>query len=250
MVFDLYDNFEYYFMAGLPVVKQLYRHVVKNCDAVTCVSQPLTRLVNSYGRMKRTRILENAVRKDLFVPLNKAKCRKNLKLPQNVRIIGTAGALTDSRGIKILFDAFNIIQNKYPDLHLAVAGPRDIDIPHNKRIHDLGILPFEKVPIFLNALDVGIVCNLESAFGNYCFPQKTREFMACDVPLIAAKVGSVKELFRDHPEWLYEPGDEKSLATTLERRLSNRQTDYNTFPTWVELAETLENFMLKIVSYP
>jgi len=246
MVFDLYDNFEYFLMARLPVVKQLYRRVVKNCDAVTCVSRPLARLVNSYGRKKWTIILDNAVRNDLFLPLNKAKCREKFKFPQNARFIGTAGALTSNRGIKILFDAFNIIKNNYPDLHLAVAGPRDINIPRNVQIHDLGILPFERVPIFLNALDVGIVCNLENAFGNYCFPQKTRELMACNIPIVAANVGSMKDVFKEHPEWLYEPGNVESLVRVLENRFYDRTTQYAPPPTWGDLAQVLERIMLLI----
>ncbi len=59
----------------------------------------------------------------------------------------------------------------------------------------------------------------------------------------------MKELLINKPEWLYEPDDKKSLAKVLEHRLFNRQTDYKTFPNWFELAETLENIMLKIVSY-
>lgn len=246
IVFDLYDNFESFLMARLPVIKQLYRHVVRKCDAVTCASRPLSGLVNSCGRKKCTMVLENAVRKDLFLPLNKEKCRKSLNLPQNARLIGTAGALTGNRGIKILFEAYHSIKNKYKDLHLAVAGPRDIKIPGDAHIHDLGILPFERVPIFLNALDVGIVCNLENDFGKYCFPLKAREFMACDLPIIAAKVGSLKELFADHPEWLYTPGDVKSLIDVLERRLSDKTTDYHELPTWKDLSKLLENIMLQI----
>jgi glycosyltransferase involved in cell wall biosynthesis len=246
IVFDLYDNFEFFFMASLPAVKQLYLHVVKKCDAVTCVSRPLARLVKSYGRKNQPIILENAVRKDLFLPLNKEKCRKELKLPQDVRLIGTAGALTSNRGVKVLFDAFNIIKNKYQDLHLAVAGPRNIKIPRKARIHDLGILPFEKVPIFLNALDVGIVCNLQNSFGNYCFPQKTREIMACNIPIVAADVGSMKELFKDHREWLYEAGNAQSLIKVLENRIYDRTTHYTALPTWGDLAQILERIMLLI----
>jgi glycosyltransferase involved in cell wall biosynthesis len=246
LVFDLYDNFEFFLMASLPVIKQLYRYVVKRSDAITCASAPLARLVNSYGRKKKTTIVENAVRKDLFFPLNKEKCRENLSLPQNVRIIGTAGALQSNRGIKILFDAFNIIKNKYPDLHLAVAGPRDIKIPRNARIHDLGILPFERVPLFLNALDVSIVCNLKNAFGNYCFPQKTREIMACNIPIVAANVGSMGELFKNHTEWLFEPGDIESLVRALENRFHDRTTHYAPPPSWSNLAQILEKILIQL----
>jgi glycosyltransferase involved in cell wall biosynthesis len=248
LVFDLYDNFEYFLMASLPIVKQTYRHVVKNCDAITCVSQPLKRLILSYGRKKHTIVLENAVSKELFLPLDKEKCRKKLKLPLNVQLMGTAGALESNRGIEILFDAFNMIKNKYKDLHLAVAGPRNVKIPQGTRIHDLGILPLETVPAFLNALDIGVVCNLENDFGKYCFPQKTREKMACDIPIIAAKVGSMQELFADRPEWLYEPGDSGSLARAIEYRLMDRHTNYDALPSWSELTDRLEDELLKITA--
>ena len=246
MVFDLYDNFEYFLMARLPVIKQLYRHVVRRCDAVSCVSAPLARLITSYGRKKQTIIIENAARKDLFYPMNKEKCRKLLNLPEKIRIIGTAGALTKNRGIKILYEAFGILQLKYDDLHLAVVGPRNVKVPKNSRVHDLGILPFEKVPVFLNALDVGIVSNKKNTFGKYCFPQKAMEIMACNIPIVAANVGSMKELFIERPEWLYKPDDKDSLTNTLENRLLNPKTDYQTPPDWFDLAEIVENIMLKI----
>ena len=246
LVFDLYDNFEFFFMARLPVVKQLYRYVVKNCDAMTCVSRPLARLVSAYGRKKQPVILENAVRTDLFFPMNKEKCRQSLGLPQKVKLIGTAGALTRNRGIQIIFEAFNLIANKYQDLHLAVAGPRDFKMPCKARIHDCGILPFEKVPIFLNALDVGIVCNMKNDFGKYCFPQKTREIMACNIPIVAANVGSMEELFKNHPEWLYEPGNVQALIRTLENRFHNKTTHYAPLPSWSDLAEILEKILVQL----
>jgi len=246
LVFDLYDNFEFFLMARLPVVKQLYRHVVKKCDAVTCVSRPLARLVRTYGRKDQPVVLENAVRTDLFLPMNKEKCRQILGLPQKVTLIGTAGALTRNRGAKIIFEAFHLIENKHQDLHIAVAGPRDFKVPCKARIHDCGILPFEKVPIFLNALDVGIVCNMKNDFGKYCFPQKTREIMACNIPIVAANVGSMRELFNNHPQWLYEPGDVQSLIKALTNRVYDRTTHYTAPPTWGDQAQILENLLLQI----
>jgi glycosyltransferase involved in cell wall biosynthesis len=248
LIFDLYDNFEYYLMAKLPVIKQLYRRVIKKSDAVTCVSHPLSHLVKSYRSKRRVYVLENGVRENLFIPMKKKACRKALKLPKNSRIVGTAGALESSRGIQILFKAFDFLKTIHPDLHLAVAGPRKSTIPIGDRIHDLGVLPFEKVPLFLNALDVAIICNQDNEFGRYCFPQKAREIMACDTPLVTAKVGSLKELFRDHPDWLYDPGSYRSLARVLENRLTDRTTAYIPSLTWTDLAKILEDIMLKTLS--
>ena len=71
LIFDLYDNFEYYLAAKLPIIKQLYHHTVKSCSAVTCVSRPLAELVNTYREKENVVVLENAVRDDLFFPMDK-----------------------------------------------------------------------------------------------------------------------------------------------------------------------------------
>ena len=245
-VFDLYDNFEYYLAARLPVLKQLYRWVVRNCDAVTCVSKPLARLVTSYGRDGPVHVMENAVRKDIFQPLDKELCRKKLKLPPKALIIGTAGAIYRNRGITTLLQAYQRLKSKLPDLQLVLAGPRDIEIPRISGIIDLGILPFDEVPVLLNALDVAVVCNRKNDFGRYCFPQKTREIMACRVPVVAARVGSMEELFCDHPIWLYDPDNSLSLAEALERRLNEQDAAYGDMPDWSDLALKLQEIFLSL----
>ena len=70
--------------------------------------------------------------------------------------------------------------------------------------------------------------------------------MACNIPVIAAKVGSLKEILKDHPEWLYEPGNPASLVETLERRLVEKKTDYDISPVWMDLALEVEKIMLNL----
>ena len=245
-VFDLYDNFEYYLAANLPIVRQLYRTAVRKCAAVTCISRPLTDLVTTFGKHQGIFVLENAVRKDLFEPLDQNVCRKDLGLPENCRLMGTAGALYRNRGIERLFEAFTHLKASNQDLHLTVAGPRDVPIPQDPRIHDLGALPLEKVPLFLNALDVAVICVKDDDFGRYCHPQKAGEIMACDIPLVSAKTGCLADMFAGHPEWLYEPGDVDSLVKALDRRLSDKSTGYLTPPSWKELAQRLEQIFIQV----
>jgi len=247
LVFDLYDNFEYYLAARLPVVKQLYRRVLRRCDAVTCVSLPLSRLVASYGRRGPISVLENAVPKDRFRPMSKREARATLGLPRNSRLIGTAGALEKNRGFPALLSAFDKLKTRFPDLHLALAGPRSWIIPKGERIHDLGTLQYDQVPTFLNALDVAVICIREDEFGKYCFPQKAREIMACGVPLVAARVGSMEQMLGDRPSWLFTPEDPKDLARAVESRLSDQETAYPEIPSWSVIAAELESLMLEVL---
>jgi len=250
VIFDLYDNFEYFLAAKLPVIRQLYRWTLRRCEAVTCVSSPLASLVRTYRRREGITILENGVRTDLFKPMAKDECRGRFGLPQEAMVVGTAGALDRNHGIHHLFEAFFLLKNKYPSLHLLLAGPRrrGFQIPEDRDIHDVGVLKFEEVPGFLNVLDVAVICNLENEFGKYCFPQKAGEIMACGVPLVAAGVGAMKELLHANPEWLYSPDDSADLARVIEHRLADRRAEYNNVISWADAAGRLENVLEDISS--
>jgi glycosyltransferase involved in cell wall biosynthesis len=239
VVFDLYDNFESFILARLPLFQALYRHAVRRCDAVTAVSRPLLELVHSYGRTEGLHLIENAVDRKLFWPHDKEHCRSKFKLPHRARIIGTAGALFKNRGIETLFKSFMTLAEKHPDVHLAIAGPRDVRIPVHPRIHDMGSLEYHQVPLFLSTLDVGIICNRAGAFGTYCFPQKAREMMACNVPMVAANVAGTRSLLSDHPEWLFQPEDSGHLAQIVENRLRDQSTEYGSILTWSDLSDKL-----------
>ncbi|MBT8363848.1 MAG: group 1 glycosyl transferase, partial [Deltaproteobacteria bacterium] len=95
-------------------------------------------------------------------------------------------------------------------------------------------------------LDVAVICNRNSEFGRYCFPQKAAEIMACDVPLIAARVGSMAGLFKDRPEWLYTPDSNRDLAVALEHRLVHQKTDYSDVSSWKKAAVILEKIMVNL----
>ena len=252
IIFDIYENFGKFSIAKLPVIKQLYHWAIRESNAVTCLSNPFAKyILENFNGQKKVFPIEFAVRHDLFKPLYQLTCRKSLGLPLNARLVGTIGSIKKRREVNLLFEAFHQLQLKYSDLHLVFAGPRDnsVNIPKGSRIHDLGTLPFEKVPELINAMDVGVICYADDDYGKYCFPQKTREFMACHTPVIAAAVGALKEMFIDNPDWLYEPGCSSSLAHALEKRLSDQTTDYPPPPSWMDLAKELETIMLEIVNF-
>jgi glycosyltransferase involved in cell wall biosynthesis len=244
LIFDLYDNYEFFLLARIPIIKQVYKWVLRKSDGVTCVSRPLARLIKSYGRKKPMIVLENAVCSEVFRPLNMRECRKALHLPEKGRLIGTAGALHPNRGISVLFDAFEQLKAIYPDLYLVLAGPRQIDLPNEPQIIYLGNLTENKVPFVFNALNVVVICNTENEFGKYCFPQKTREIMACNRPLVAANIGAMRDIFSGYPQgWLFQPNDTRDLAKAIALRLKDKRTNYVNIKTWREISVEFDKFI-------
>ena len=252
-VVDLYDNFESFGATRLPGVLPLFKKAVRAADGVTCVSKPLAGLVSqNYQRNGPILVLENAIRADLFYPQDRHACRKRLGLPENAKIIGTAGALNRNRGIDALFRGFELLAAENENIHLAIAGPRDrhTRLPRGPQVHDLGILPLEKVSLLLNALDVAVICNRDSPFGRYSFPQKAYEIMACHIPLVAAAVGTMEDLLAKQPECLFEPENPESFAQAIRFQLAHPTLIDLHVPSWSEIAKRLERFLEQTVKAP
>lgn len=249
LVIDLYDNFESYGLTRLPGMRAALRRAVRAADGVTCVSEPLAAFVRErYGYSGPVEVIENAVPGDSFRPLDRECVRAALDLPQDAVLIGTAGSLSRSRGIEVLFEAFAQLSRERPDVHLVLAGGRDrgLDLPKGDRVHDLGLLAPDQVSYVLSALNVSVISNRESDFGNYCFPQKFYESVACGVPVVVAATGAMRGLLQEHPETLFQPEDAISLVSALRRQIERPSPIPITAPTWQDLGRRLSGFLEQV----
>ena len=249
LVIDLYDNFEAFSATKVPGVLSMFRNAVKHAAGVTFFSQRLADyVVQTYPMTNPHAVILSGVRKDLFYPRDRNTCRRDLRLPVAAKIIGVAGALDSSRSIDSLFSAFATLAEEMPDIHLALAGARSPKqkIPSGPRIHDFQSLPHERVPLFLNALDLAVICYRRSAQGEYSFPQKAYEIIACGVPLVAAAVGSMNELLKNYPDCLFEPEDSRSLASAIRLQLEKKTVAQIVAPSWADSAAHLNRFFENI----
>jgi teichuronic acid biosynthesis glycosyltransferase TuaC len=250
LVIDLYDNFEAYGLTRMPGMRRALQYAIRRSDGVTCVSQPLAELVRErYAYSGAIEVIENAIPSDLFRPGDRLASRSALGLPAEGILVGTAGALSRSRGIECLFAAFERLAAKREDVHLVLAGrlDRHLSPPAGARVHYLGLLPPEQVPVVLAALDVSVISNRESEFGSYCFPQKFYESVAARVPLVVAATGAMRALLREWPDALYEPDDPDSLVAAIERNIEARQPLPLEAPLWSDLTRRLESFLDSVV---
>jgi teichuronic acid biosynthesis glycosyltransferase TuaC len=240
---DLYDNFESFGLSRLPGLIPLYRRALRNARSVSCVSQALADYVtDSLQPSGQVMAIESAVDTGLFTPLDRELCRRRLGLPSGVKLIGTAGALSENRGIDVLYEAYARLAKRDSAIHLALAGAptKKCPVPKGDRVHFLGTLDHDQMPWFFNALDVAVIPMLNSDFGRYAFPQKLYEILACQVPVIVAAVGAMKALLADHPECLYEPDNPDELARQLCCQLATPQNPTLAIPDWAAQAALLE----------
>lgn len=251
-VVDLYDNFESYGATSIPGVRPWFRARVREAAGATCVSHALERYIRAhYGVQGETTVLENGV-SGAFRRLEREACRRRLGLPLGAKIIGTAGAIDAQRGIEVLFEAFLQLARRRPELYLLLAGrrARNVRIPPHERIVHLGQRPLDEVPYVIGAMDISVICNKRSPFGEFCFPQKLYEVVACGVPPLVANTPGVAELLARAPRNRYEPDSVDSLLQGIEALLAEPVLAPITPVSWKQHGEHLSQFFARVWKSP
>lgn len=240
---DLYDNFEGFGQAKIPGMKKLLRKAVCNAQLITTTSQPLAEFVLEEYQAKGNIIsMPSTIDKTIFYPDDKMQARKKLGLKKDRKYIGTAGGLYKDKGIKVIYDAWEVIKEIVPDVDLVLAGPFESDCPppNDNRIHYLGSLTHQDVATLFQALDVGIISILDTPFGRYCFPQKAYEMLACNLSVVVASIGEMKHLFAQEPNMLFEAENSDDLAKKIRLQLSRPIQHHICIEDWSMIIRSLE----------
>ena len=217
LLYDIHDNFKVYDSYKIPLMGIMERQVIKNAAVVTVVSENLKKDIG----IKKAVVIENGYNEKLFRPMDKKKCRKQLKLPEKARIISYIGSIQKVQGTDILIKAAQELRKGMPELKLMLAGKT---VTKNNQavetmqegVINLGSIPQEQVPAAINAADIMVIPYPKNAFTQYCSPYKIAEFMACEKPIVTTDVGTLKELAG---KYVAKPGDRESLKQEIRKAL-------------------------------
>ena len=245
---DLYDNFEGFGQARIPGFVRALRCAVREAALVTTTSEPLRKKVLADGAQGIVVAMPSSVDLSVFHPGEKAHARRSLGLPQNARLIGTAGGLYREKGVEPLYAAWPAIAKACPDVHLVLAGPleKGFPPPQGERVHYLGHLAHGQVANLFRALDVGIISILDTPFGRYCFPQKAYEMLACGLHVAVADIGEMSSLFAANPQQLFKAGDANGLAAAVDHQINNPSTPAITLRDWEALIGEIETMLMQL----
>lgn len=247
-VLDLYDNFESFGMSRIPGMKSGHRKAIKNAAGITTISDALKFHVQSFAPNVPVMTINSTIKTGDFTDQSIDEARSSLGLPANAILIGTAGSLSANRGTDMLYKVLDRVQQNHPQAMLAFAGAAHGNPPPiRKDIIYLGVLPHHQINTFFNALDVAVICMKDDPFGRYAFPQKAYEILSCKVPVLAADVGALKELFADFPQCLYSPDSTKDLELKILNQITNRIIPDITAPGWDDQAKKIEKFIVKLL---
>jgi glycosyltransferase involved in cell wall biosynthesis len=239
---DAYDNYESY-IPWLKPLHMLWRRALKQANVVTAAGPQLAKLFKD-ARPERPVYVVPMAADPMFVPVDRDECRKFLKLPLAEPLIGYCGAVFRSRGIKVLFEAYEELRRTRPETRLVLSGRKERSVRMPDHARWLGYLPDEDLPYLLNAMNLLVVMNQLSAFGRYSYPVKLYEALSCRIPVVATATDPAKWILGHCSRFLATPGDACDLARKISDLLPAQRPDYGEVNDWNKSCQLFEKALL------
>jgi glycosyltransferase involved in cell wall biosynthesis len=196
--------------AWITFVTLMERIIYKLSDQVV-VPSVLIRdyLCRNYGvREDSVLVVSNGANPEFSRPMDKTECRRQLGLPLEGNFLVFVGSLKQWHGIDRLVPLMPSLVKEIPDLHLLIVGDGEKREGLKQWVNEkqmsqnvilAGRVPFEKVPIYINAGDICLAPYFEEGLNETGIsPLKIFEYMACGRPIITNPVGGLDALFREH----------------------------------------------------
>ncbi len=139
-------------------------------------------------------------------------------------IIGTVGRLAPIKGLTHLIQALALLRSEFTGLVLEIAGSGPLRSSLEQQARELGLANQVRFLGWLDGMapvlarwDVFALASVQDGF-----PIAVLEAMAAGLPVVATKVGGLREMVEDgQTGWLVPPGDPSALAERLRALLLN-----------------------------
>ncbi|HIH11482.1 TPA: glycosyltransferase family 1 protein [Candidatus Woesearchaeota archaeon] len=199
-------------------VKRMSTALYNRCDELLVPYPELKDHLTANGVKTSINIAKLGVDIDLFSPPKDSHAmRKKLHLPLKEKIIGYVGRVSKEKNVTVLRQAFHKLASKNTHLLIVGDGPEDQIVPFRttSRCTVTGFV--NNVQDYLQAMDIFVMPSLTETTS-----LTTLEAMASGLPVIATKVGFIKEYISKDYNGIFFPKNSSSfLAVKIEKLLKS-----------------------------
>jgi glycosyltransferase involved in cell wall biosynthesis len=148
------------------------------------------------------------------------RVRARYEIPESALVIGFVGRIVRDKGLSELTQAWRVLREEWPSLHLLVAGPFESEDPipadaeealrGDPRIHMAGMV--RDMPGIYRALDLLVLPTYREGFGTVLL-----EAAAMGLPVVATRIPGCVDAVRDGETGLLVPVREAGALTAAIR---------------------------------
>jgi glycosyltransferase involved in cell wall biosynthesis len=212
-----------------PLNRRMFRRLVAGALAADTDSQLHAEdLRERLGQSEEKIVwIDNAVNTGRFLPGSREEARRQLGLAEFDPVVGYVGSRPWERGGAQLIEAAARLVPKHPKLGVVIVGAGEPVAAMQRRAAELGIaercrfagyVPYRKIPLHVQSLDVGVSISLapERAVNSEL---KVRQYLACGKPIVISP-GSNEFVPAEGFGTVVEPEDLDAITAALERWLA------------------------------
>jgi glycosyltransferase involved in cell wall biosynthesis len=172
-------------------------------------------------------VIPNAVDSDLFKPMDKSRCIRDLKLNELNCYVCFVGNLAPWQGVEYLIHAAPLILKESPSTKFLIVGDgimkeELINLAAEVGVSDnvifIGAVPYEEVPKYINASDVCVASFIKERRGS---PLKIYEYASCAKPIVSSRIQNLEFMEDQNAGILVEPEKPEELAKAIIKLLKD-----------------------------
>lgn len=258
---------KYKFSRRISEELRIFRSV--NAQSVTTEVQK-EKLEQLYGfTSKNIAVIPAGVDINTFRPLRPEERKTETGLPD--RYILCLSRIDSNKGHDLLLNAFDIVRRVIPEIHLVIGGgspkPRQTELEvlstvqkiidqnnMSSKVHIVGYVPDELLVASFQQAELFVLPSIFEPFG-----MTALEAMACGKPVVASKLGGIKEVITSGEDGLLvNPTDTGEFADAIIRLLKDEKSLENMgrrarqkvhkYFSWHTIAERHIEFYKKFIS--
>lgn len=216
---------------SLWVIDQIERFNMPKADKIIVVTPKLKELLQTDHGVPQDRIvvIANGANTELFRPMDVIKARAELGLSQTDNYVCFVGNLIQWQGIEYLIKSAPSIRERVPEVQFVIVG----DGGQKSELEELarhigvldrftftGVVPYQKVPLYINASDVCVAPFIrERNERTGVSALKIGEYLACSRPVAASRLAGLEFIEDYNAGVLVTPEDPQEFADAITKLL-------------------------------
>ena len=213
--------------------------VIRKSDKIITISNAMKKtLIQKGAKTKKVDVVYDGVKTDIFRPRKEEATILRQRYADGIEnVVMHHGVIDPQDHPEIIVDAAADVIKEHPNTMFWLIGdgaaiPRIKEKTRRKGLEKhfffSGWIPFEKVPAFISACDVGLVILPDINSARIRVTLKGFEYWACKKPIVVSDLPAQREIVEPWQAGLfYKPGDPKDLAKKTCALLEDRQLSRN-----------------------
>ena len=225
----LYPKYVHYFFKGKVVTPRMAEKLAKRytdkCDCIIAPSQQMKDELLSYGVTTRIEVVPTGVNKGDFEAHDNFSIYEKHNLSKSTKTLLYAGRLGEEKNLRLLLQAYQIVEKKFPNTHLFLAGDGVLKDKLKQLSSQLGI---DSKTTFLNFLDRQTLSQYYKETDIFVFPSLTEtqglvliEVMINKTAVVAMNEGGVLSIIEDNKNGLLSSNNVEEFAGCIMKLLND-----------------------------